>query len=587
MEGAAAEKGKSCGVLLVFDVGSSSVRLSAMEAETLSLIQHVTYRDVDDEAVMNLFDVSRSDNLSYLMSRCDALLAELMERLMEDKERRMKVEGIGFTGFVMNLVGVKLVERSGGWKQLTPLFTYANRSMMDVVETDWFSRFLKQEEEMIETLKKYLGTCFLHKSYAFVQLLQWLSTMDMEDILQVDCFCTISQLLVNRYCGATGIECRVISLSEASWTGLLNHRLLRWEPRVFHLLGRAVACSGTGQTGGSIGEILLHKFPEPRSKLDTGLTFQPRNHSPSKTLGRFSGCLRSAKLFLGVADGYAANVGTHCVGRNNICITIGTSAAVRMLVRKQHLLNRVPAGLFCYPVTAEYCLVGGALTDGGSLIAWFKQTFVCGLVQYLHTGEGTAFGSDLKKAQVADETMKCIETAAMQLDPVAASLKLLPFLNCERSTGWNDHVSLSITGITSSTTLPSIYRAVIEGLCFRLKTIVEALLSQCGDETDSTVRFVASGGALESSALLQAILSDALGTDLYHYDQNHRQASIYGTALLIQQALRRAVSLDFVDADFQESSTTQYKLLKETNPELHDTYIRAYGEHGAFYALLS
>ena len=34
----------------------------------------------------------------------------------------------------------------------------------------------------------------------------------------------------------------------------------------------------------------------------------------------------------------------------------------------------VPLGLFCYLLNKKYLLIGGALTDGGNIIEWYKNT---------------------------------------------------------------------------------------------------------------------------------------------------------------------------------------------------------------------
>ncbi|KAL7448183.1 hypothetical protein ACHAWC_000424 [Mediolabrus comicus] len=94
--------------------------------------------------------------------------------------------------------------------------------------------------------------------------------------------------------------------------------------------------------------------------------------------------LRQCRFFLGIGDGAAANIGSKCGTRspcNNekrrIAVTIGTSAAARLCLPHESDSNSsnqsdilVPFGLFCYRVDRSNILLGGALTDGGSVIEW-------------------------------------------------------------------------------------------------------------------------------------------------------------------------------------------------------------------------
>lgn len=75
-----------------------------------------------------------------------------------------------------------------------------------------------------------------------------------------------------------------------------------------------------------------------------------------------------------------------------ISVTIGTSAAARVVLRLEstastetegdnnHMMVKegfcVPKGLWCYRLDKKRVMVGGALTDGGSVFEWVRRTLV-------------------------------------------------------------------------------------------------------------------------------------------------------------------------------------------------------------------
>lgn len=61
---------------------------------------------------------------------------------------------------------------------------------------------------------------------------------------------------------------------------------------------------------------------------------------------------------------------------SRIAVTIGTSAAMRVALKLRVVLDeRISAGLWCYRYSKDMVLLGGALTDGGSMYEWFHDIF--------------------------------------------------------------------------------------------------------------------------------------------------------------------------------------------------------------------
>ena len=90
-----------------------------------------------------------------------------------------------------------------------------------------------------------------------------------------------------------------------------------------------------------------------------------------------------------------------------MALTVGTSAAVRIAVPAETLVDaQLPFGLWCYRVDRRTVLLGGALTDGGSVYAYVMQN-MCGV-----SGQ---------------EDRRRIESDAAAVGPVSDKIVVLPF----------------------------------------------------------------------------------------------------------------------------------------------------------------
>jgi gluconokinase len=173
-----------------------------------------------------------------------------------------------------------------------------------------------------------------------------------------------------------------------------------------------------------------------------------------------------------LGDGACANVGAGCTTRGRAAVTIGTSAAARVVYASDSAEAR--PGLFLYRLDERRFCDGGALSDGGNLHAWLVAT------------------------------LREVDDAALVDRPAAAhGLVFLPFLGGERSLGWDPARRGLIRGLTFATTPLDLAQAALEGVCYRLAAVLDAI---GGIES-----VVASGGALRESPAWGQILADVLG----------------------------------------------------------------------------
>src|SRR5262249_47742683 len=151
---------------------------------------------------------------------------------------------------------------------------------------------------------------------------------------------------------------------------------------------------------------------------------------------------------LPVGDGAAANIGCGCADESHIALTVGTTAALRLV--SGDILPTVPPGMWGYRVDGTHHLMGGATSEGGNIFSWARDT--------LRLDEGDDLDSTL-----------------MSRSPDAHSLTFLPLLAGERSPGWAAGATGSIVGLRLSTTPVDILQAALEGVALRLSLILEQL----------------------------------------------------------------------------------------------------------------
>jgi len=189
---------------------------------------------------------------------------------------------------------------------------------------------------------------------------------------------------------------------------------------------------------------------------------------------------------------------------SRVALTMGSTTAIRAVVEQS--IDHVPNGLWCYRIDGRRSLPGGALSEGGNLFAWMKNTF--------------------KLADPAE-----FEAELNSLPPDGHGLTVLPFLAGERSPGWRGNARATIHGISQATAPLEILQAGMEAVACRIALVFEILAKILPDD----LRIVAGGGAIHSSPAWLQIITDVLGrpsgvTDI-------REESARGAALLAFEAL--------------------------------------------------
>ncbi|KAL3934757.1 MAG: hypothetical protein SGARI_003251 [Bacillariaceae sp.] len=251
--------------------------------------------------------------------------------------------------------------------------------------------------------------------------------------------------------------------------------------------------------------------------------------------------LREAKFFLGVGDGACANVGSKCTTAERIAVTIGTSAAARLCLyqpisetpsERSAVSFRIPyhQGLFCYRIDKDHVLLGGALTDGGSVIQWARE-----LLNYTDEEDFENVMKHLETKAVAelkDRTehhLSDFERSYSNSVPCT-----VPFLSGERSTGFRNGATGVMMGLTRRTTAAGFLQGCFEGVSFRLNAVLELIAAN--NTQDEKQFIIASGKAMEVNHYWRQMIADTSGLRVV-FDCETEKGSSRGAARLVAMAL--------------------------------------------------
>ncbi len=196
----------------------------------------------------------------------------------------------------------------------------------------------------------------------------------------------------------------------------------------------------------------------------------------------------------GAADGPCANVGCGAVEPGVIGLSIGTSAAARVVVHQPGVDG--DGALFCYPLDETSWVVGGALSNGGNVVDWLADHLA------------------------PDLDPDAVLALAASAPPGCDGLTMQPFLHPERAPAWDATRRASYEGLRAEHTRAHLARAALEGVGRQLGAVVACLEAFVGPAT----AVKATGGALRAP-LWREVAVDALGRPIEVVDD------VGGTAL--------------------------------------------------------
>ncbi|WP_426667912.1 gluconokinase [Mucilaginibacter sp. McL0603] len=192
-------------------------------------------------------------------------------------------------------------------------------------------------------------------------------------------------------------------------------------------------------------------------------------------------------IIIGASDGCLANLGSMANKPGIAAITIGTSGAIRVASNKP--LPNPSAMTFSYILDKETFICGGPINNGGVAMQWWLKNIS---------------GPDPKN----DDYNKLFEQIAL-VSAGSNGLIFLPYLTGERAPIWDGESCGNFFGVKLQHKQPDFSRAVMEGICYALKDVLDAVQQNSKLITQINV----SGGFTKSDVWVQT-LADITGKNL-------------------------------------------------------------------------
>jgi gluconokinase len=290
----------------------------------------------------------------------------------------------------------------------------------------------------------------------------------------------------------------VLDLSVASGTGLYDIHQRRWDPEALEISG--VRADQLAAVVATTERLRLRPEVAAAAGLPPG-----------------------TPLIVGAADGPLANLGVGATPAGVAAISLGTSGALRTVVDRP---TADEAGrLFCYALTEDRWVIGGAVNNAGSVVRWAGQSFAAGFERSGATGED------------ADERDAALLTEAAGAPAGSDGLLCLPYLLGERAPWWRPGLRGAYLGLRREHGRPHLVRAAVEGVCQQLALVRDSFSAEGFEVTE--VR--ATGGAVASD-LWVGVLAATLNLPVAVADTP--EGTALGACLLGLHALGELPDLD-------------------------------------------
>ncbi len=435
-------------VVLAIDLGTSSSRSAIYDKSGNRLMETTAQFSNSLQTGADGLAEIRPTDFARIVKR--AVIATL-----QAYRGKSPIAGIGVSCFWHSLLGV---DKKG--RPVTPIYTWADfRCRAD-------AELLRRNSD--EAAIHARTGCLARASFWPAKLL-WLRRTQPQLAKRVARWVSPAEWIQQEWCGTA-----TVSPSMASGTGLLDGRTLRWDQPLLRRCGlHKSQLNPISEAPTSIRPAMVRRFPE----------------------------LRDVPWYPAIGDGAASNLGSGAVAPGVAAINVGTSAALRVVVKPQTDPRKPlgPLGLFAYRIDTHRQLVGGAVSNAGNLRAWA-----------------------LRELQVGDPAQ--LEKLLRGRPLPVENLTVLPFWMAERAPTWPEDMPSVIMGITQSTTALDLLQTLQESSYHRLAQIADAVEKAARRK----LTFIVSGGLQRSPNSLQR-LANVLGRTVY--PSFEPEASLRGGAL--------------------------------------------------------
>lgn len=226
-------------------------------------------------------------------------------------------------------------------------------------------------------------------------------------------------------------------------------------------------------------------------------------------LQREFGLSADVKVIVGTGDNPATAVGTGCLQYRYPVLSLGTSG---VLVISRNMISRNMKGkqiLFSLDGRRIYNLIQGVVQSAGGSFGWYVKKFL--------------------QIDDYDELMKTVDINELG----TGELLFYPHLTGDKTIYMDPAVRGAFLGLNTNHTKADLAVAVMEGVCFAVKQLIQAM--QLSREELSQLK-VTGGGA--NSIIWMQILADVLNTRIEQLDSG--EGAAYGIAIMARDAVCRS-----------------------------------------------
>jgi gluconokinase len=321
-----------------------------------------------------------------------------------------------------------------------------------------YTEKLKREYDAKAIYRK--TACPLHPMYPLSKIM-WFRHERPEIFARTAKFIGIKEYVCHRLLGKY-----IVDKSIATATAMYNLHTRDWDEELLMILGIS---------------------PDRLSEV-VPTTFIARGIAPDAAarLGISSG----TPVILGAADGISSSIGAGAINPGQVTAMIGTSGAVRVVTDKPKVDEQMRT--WCYNMTEDYWVLGGAITNGGIALRWVKDKFA-------------APEQHMEEELCLDE-YEILGKYAEQIRAGSDGLVMLPFFAGERAPYYNANSRGVLFGLNLNHDKRHLIRATMEGIVYSMFSVFRALEEVSGKSSEIRV-----SGSFTRSRLWVQIMADVFG----------------------------------------------------------------------------
>jgi len=300
----------------------------------------------------------------------------------------------------------------------------------------------------------------------------------------------------------------IIDTGIASATGFLNSSTLKWEQQ------------------------MLDYTHIKEDQLSTLVNTKHIAYLPVDTLNKYAFLLafKNTAFVIGSNDGGLANLGSGATIEGSMAVTIGTSGAVRIVTDRP--ITDTELRTFCYHLTGQQYILGGASNNGAVVIQWLKENI-------------------LQNNNSYNQFLKMAETIAAGSN----GLLFLPYILGERAPIWNSNAKALFFGLDASHTNAHLVRSAMEAIIYNMYAIGKILMDK------KKVNIIYANGGFADNIFWIQLLSDMFNLPVFV--PIIEESSALGAVLIGLEALNINSRIDQSKGKYYYPNLTEHKIYME------------------------